>query len=127
MHNLCLRGGIRTTEFGTPSVYLFPIPGEGPRDFKHLESDALKGVLTDHFNFFRSGEVQGKVHGRSVSVTRTRGKEQRKIMRFSAGFMDFTFLEDTKSGDDSKAILFIELPFHDPTAARQADANRGDG
>lgn len=119
MDNLCLRGGIRTSQFGNPSVYLFPGPGEGPKDFKRLDSKQLERILVDHFNFFRSGESIGKVHGKSVSVDRTRGKQARKIMRFSVGFLDVTLLEDTKANDESKAILFIELPFHDPANARE--------
>lgn len=127
MDRFCLRGGIRTTQHGNISVYLFPTPGEGPRDFKHLESPEMERLLTDHFNFFRSGETKGKVNGRSVSVDKTRGEQQRKIMRFSIGFMNLTLLEDIKAPDDTKAILFIELPFHDPATARQANAGRGNG
>jgi len=122
MDNLCLRGGIRTSQFGSTNIYLFPGPGEGPKDFKRLEDRQLEGVLVDHFNFFRSGAARGKVHGKSVSVDRTRGKEKRKIMRFPVGFLNITLLEDTKANDESKAILFIELPFHDPTAARRTNA-----
>jgi len=122
MNQVCLRGGIRTTQYGSPSVYLFPSPGENAKDFKHLESEELERVIVDHFNFFRSGQTRGKVHGVSVTVGRTRGDQARKVMNFSAGFMKFTLLENMKANDDSKALLILELPFHDPAIARQAYA-----
>lgn len=117
MNKLCLRGGIRITDYGNPSIYLFPNPGESPRDFKHLDSPQLQRIIVDHFDFFQGDEVHGNVHGRSVSIDRTK-KDGRKIMRFSVGFLDITMLEDKKANDGSKAILFIELPFHDPVSAR---------
>lgn len=125
MNNLCLRGGIRTTQYGETSVYLFPFPHEGGKDFKHLDDPAFERLLVDHFSFFRGNEMVGKVNGKTVEIRRTR-REQRKIMRFKVSFLDITLLEDTKVNDGSKAILFIELPFHDPAAARQADAAQGD-
>jgi len=118
MNRLCLRGGIRTTQYGGTSVYLFPMTGEGTKDFKHLESEQLERIIVDHFSFFRGTEMVGKVHGRSVTIDRTK-KDGRKIMRFSVGFMDMTLLEEVKVADGSKAILFIELPFHDPANARE--------
>lgn len=116
MDRLCLSGGIRTTQYGTPSIYLFPLPGQGPRDFKQLDSDPLERVILDHFNFLKSGKTRGKVNGRTVVVGMTR-KTGKKIMSFPVGFMDVTILEQ-KGDDESKATLFINLPFYDPANAR---------
>ena len=118
MNRLCLRGGIRTTQFGDSSVYLFPQVGEGPNAFKHLESPQLKRILLDHFDFFRGDVNHGKVHGTSVTINRTK-KDGRKIMKFSVGFLEVTLLEEVKVADGSKAILFLELPFHDPATLRE--------
>ena len=128
MDRFCLRGGIRTTQHGNISVYLFPLPGESPRDFKHLDDPSFERVLVDHFNFFRSGETTGKVNGRSVNVGLTKGEVQRKVLRFQMSPFNITILENVKGDDgDTKALLFFELPFYDPAAARQANFNRGDG
>lgn len=128
MDRFSLGGGIRTTQYGDISVYLFPLPGEGPRDFKHLDDPAMERILVDHFNFMRSGQFQGKVNGRSVSVQLTRGEVQRKRMEFYISFIKVTMLENVKGDDgDTKALLFFELPFHDPAAARRANTNRRAG
>ena len=130
MFNYSIPGTIWMNQFGGVEVALLPRPGETGKDFKRLESNELRSILQDHYRFFVSGQEEGKVHGKSVTVGLS--KNGRRKMNFMIGFLNVLLLgtdpaKATEAEDHVKVTLIIELPFSDPATARQTNTDRRGG
>ena len=112
-----LRGEIRITPYGAPSLYLYPTGDT--RVFHSCVDGSFLGLVTALFDALRSGTGKRVVHGLTIEVTRTGTGRKTLVFPLPVAGFDVRLMEV----DDalvSRAYFFLELPFEAPEPARQA-------